>query len=258
MAGGIDWFRWHHGSVSDPKFQLVAKKAGASVAEVIAVWACLLESASQAAERGQAGEQDFEAMDCALGLQDGKSLEIFTRMTERNLLDTAGKVSAWDKRQPKREDDSAASRKQRQRERNREEDRQVRDMQHGPQSHAESREVTQNHDRGEESREEKENTPPAPKGVCELPPGFARFWQAWPKSERKQSRGECVRAWRRAGAESVADTVVAHVEQLKASDAWQRDGGRYIPAPLVYLNQRRWDGAEASANDDPYGLKAAL
>ncbi len=25
MAGGIDWFRWHHGSVTDPKFQLIAK-----------------------------------------------------------------------------------------------------------------------------------------------------------------------------------------------------------------------------------------
>ena len=27
MAGGIDWFRWHHGSVTDPKFQLVARKS---------------------------------------------------------------------------------------------------------------------------------------------------------------------------------------------------------------------------------------
>lgn len=27
MAGGIDWFRWHHGSVTDPKLQLVAGNA---------------------------------------------------------------------------------------------------------------------------------------------------------------------------------------------------------------------------------------
>ena len=24
MAGCIDWFRWHHGSVTDPKFKLIA------------------------------------------------------------------------------------------------------------------------------------------------------------------------------------------------------------------------------------------
>lgn len=47
MAGGIDWFRWHHGSVTDPKFQLVARKAGVSLTDVIAVWAFVLEKASQ-------------------------------------------------------------------------------------------------------------------------------------------------------------------------------------------------------------------
>ncbi len=46
MAGGIDWFRWHHGSVTDPKFQLIAKKAGGRVGDVIAVWAALLENGS--------------------------------------------------------------------------------------------------------------------------------------------------------------------------------------------------------------------
>jgi hypothetical protein len=25
---------------------------------------------------------------------------------------------------------------------------------------------------------------------------------------------------------------------------WLKDGGSWIPAPLVYLNQQRWDGAE--------------
>lgn len=41
MAGGIDWFRWHHGSVTDPKFKLIAKKkAGARVGDVIAVFSC--------------------------------------------------------------------------------------------------------------------------------------------------------------------------------------------------------------------------
>jgi len=101
---GMDWFRWHHGSVTDPKFQLVARKAGASVAEVIAVWATLLEEASQADIRGCHGVLDFEAIDCALGLADGKTAAIHRLMAERNLVDAeSNTIAAWDKRQPKRE-----------------------------------------------------------------------------------------------------------------------------------------------------------
>ena len=114
MASGMDWFRWHHGSVTDPKFQLVARKAGASVAEVLAVWACLLEAASMAEERGDAtSATDFEALDCALGLSDGKAAAIYVRMCERLLIvPESGRLVAWDKRQPKRErvDDTAADR----------------------------------------------------------------------------------------------------------------------------------------------------
>lgn len=162
MAGGIDWFRWHHGAVSDPKFQLVAKRAGSSVADVIAVWACLLEAASQTAQRGRAGQPDFEALDCALGLQEGRAQEIYTHMQERGLIGEDGAITAWDRRQPKREDDTAADRKRRQRERER-------DATGVTHSHAESRNDTQTargvpprHDRGEERRGEE--IPPSSEG----------------------------------------------------------------------------------------------
>ena len=65
---GMDWFRWHHGSVTDPKFQLIAKKSGANVAEVIAVWATLLEAASMADERGYFETIDFDSIECSLEL----------------------------------------------------------------------------------------------------------------------------------------------------------------------------------------------
>lgn len=99
----MDWFRWHHGSVTDPKFQLVAKKAGASTAEVLAVWACLLEEASQAEERGHPGSIDFEALDCLLGFADGRAKAIYDRMADRGLFTDDGAIDAWDRRQPKRE-----------------------------------------------------------------------------------------------------------------------------------------------------------
>jgi hypothetical protein len=120
MAGGIEWFRWHHGSVCDPKFGLVAKKAGATVAEVIAIWASLLEAASASATRGDPGNVDFESMGFSLGIDEDRVKQVHRYMKERGLVDAeSGRIAAWEKRQPKREreDDSAAERKRRQRER---------------------------------------------------------------------------------------------------------------------------------------------
>jgi len=102
MAGNIQWFRWHHGSVTDPKFKLVAHKAKQSLATVIAVWAFLLEQASASDERGAFGDVDCESLDCLLGLDDGATAAIIQAMQCRGLVEN-GSVSAWEKRQPKRE-----------------------------------------------------------------------------------------------------------------------------------------------------------
>lgn len=100
----------------------------------------------------------------------------------------------------------------------------------------------------EEKRREEENTPP----------GFARFWDVWPKSLRKEAKGKCLEVWRKAGAELRADLIVSHVEALKRSASWTKNGGEFIPAPLVYLNNRRWEGAEEVGDSDPYGIKKAI
>ncbi len=77
-------------------------------------------------------------------------------------------------------------------------------------------------------------------------PGFILFWRAWPQSDRKQARGKCLEAWKKAKAEADAALIVAHVERMKAGP-WLRDSGQFIPAPLTYLNQQRWQGAEGAA-----------
>ncbi len=175
MAGGIDWFRWHHGSITDPKFGLVAKKAGARLGDVIAVWAWLLESASaNADQRGVVGPVDFESLDYMLGMDDGSAARILDAMTARGLLGDGGAVTAWAKRQPKREDDTAAERKRRQRERDHEAEMaasvtsaQSRTSEHGPD---ESRAVTNGHDREEESREEESRNTSVPDGTVSAEP----------------------------------------------------------------------------------------
>lgn len=99
---GMDWFRWHHGAVTDPKFQLVARKSGTNLPSVLAVWAYVLETASQSAERGTFGEIDGEALDCLFGFADGATAAILAAMLDRGLIDGC-KVCSWEKRQPKRE-----------------------------------------------------------------------------------------------------------------------------------------------------------
>ena len=89
------------------------------------------------------------------------------------------------------------------------------------------------------SHSQSKPTPIPPSGA------FLRFWAAWPKGIRKQSQGKCWAVWLKADLDQQAEAILAHVEALKASSDWQREGGRFVPAPLVYLNQRRWEGAEA-------------
>jgi hypothetical protein len=81
-------------------------------------------------------------------------------------------------------------------------------------------------------------TPPTPQGECI---GFERFWQSWPAHHRKAAKAQCLRKWTANGCEEMADRIVAHVEASKASDPWRKDGGAFIPAPLVYLNQARYE-----------------
>jgi hypothetical protein len=91
-----------------------------------------------------------------------------------------------------------------------------------------------------QTREEKRRV------VNPLPPcgGFEAFWSAWPKSERKQAKGKCLQVWLKREFEKNADAICSHVRAMTVSEGWKKDGGQFVPAPLVYLNQARWEGAE--------------
>jgi len=74
--------------------------------------------------------------------------------------------------------------------------------------------------------------------------GFDNFWAAWPKSTRKGAKAACLKVWTKNYCETCADQIVKHVTWMKTTDDWRKQNGAFIPAPLVYLNQQRWDGAE--------------
>jgi hypothetical protein len=81
--------------------------------------------------------------------------------------------------------------------------------------------------------------------------GFDAFWTCWPQNERKQDKAKCSEKWKRDGLDAVGGAIVADVTAKKASQKW-RDG--FIEAPVVYLNNRRWeDGAAGSATGPKRG-----
>lgn len=80
---------------------------------------------------------------------------------------------------------------------------------------------------------------------------FDKFWAAWPKSFRKGGKSVCKARWDKGMYDGCADQIIKHVAWMSTTDAWRKDNGAFIPAPLVYLNQQRWDGAEIPDNFNP-------
>lgn len=77
-----------------------------------------------------------------------------------------------------------------------------------------------------------------------LESGFDRFWKAWPSSPRKGAKSKCKQVWEKSYCQTQEDQIIKHVEWMKTTEQWLKANGAFIPAPLVYLNQQRWDGAE--------------
>lgn len=92
------------------------------------------------------------------------------------------------------------------------------------------------------------DTPLPPEGEF----GFDAFWAAWPNHPRKAAPGQCRKKWASKGCAEHAAKIVAHVEAMKASDQWTKDKGQFVPAPLVYLNQDRWEAAVTADDALPW------
>lgn len=126
----MGWFRWWHGTLTDAKFQWVARKSGQSFPTVIAMWVALLERASSAGEgetrgatecngdatdatdatrcnvaatRGNIEGFDCDVHDVLFGVDDGSCARILAALTEKGLV-CNGRIGNWEKRQTKRND----------------------------------------------------------------------------------------------------------------------------------------------------------
>jgi uncharacterized protein YdaU (DUF1376 family) len=92
------------------------------------------------------------------------------------------------------------------------------------------------------------------KNISPLPPsgGFDRFWEVWPKSPRKVGKAACIRTWITNGMDQHVERIVSHVSRLKGTTQWLSG---FEPAPMTYLNQRRWLDDDVATTALPFGRK---
>ena len=92
----------------------------------------------------------------------------------------------------------------------------------------------------------KPNEPNKPEGDPPLQERrFAEFWQAYPK---KVGKASCLKAWLKLKpADDLFDHIMDALTKQKASEQWKREAGRYIPNPLTWINQGRWDDEPVEA-----------
>lgn len=91
------------------------------------------------------------------------------------------------------------------------------------------------------------STPPSPIETKKTPPppakavgAFEIFWHEWPTHPRKVAMAQCRKKWESKGCDAIAEEVIASVLAHKLSPAWLKNAGEFIPAPMVWLNQNRW------------------
>lgn len=112
----MDWYRAHHGMPIDPKWITVARRAGGGVTpgHVVAVWAALLDHASQSKPRGSVDGFQVEDIAASFGWPEDMVQAVLSALTDKRLI-VDGHLAAWSKRQPEKEDTTATERKRRQR-----------------------------------------------------------------------------------------------------------------------------------------------
>lgn len=238
----MEWFRWYHGTTTDAKFTVIARRSKQHRTVVIAVWSAILEYASSRKERGSVFDIDLEEVAAALDLATEQVEAVYSAMVEKEMID-GGRLKNWAKRQPKREDETGAERKERWKQRQQEE----RNTNGTYPERTGTQDLTSGtggtcKNRTEQSIAEQSIDPP------HIPPGggvrqadalFELFWQAYPKKIGKDAARKAFA--KRRPSRTMTEIMIAAVEQQMSSPQWARDGGQFIPHPATWLNQGRWE-----------------
>ena len=252
----MEWFRWYHGAISDPKWPLIARKSGQNIGTVVSVWAAVLEYASQADERGCVDGFNPESVDALFGYEDGATEKVVEAMKNQCVIsvtpcnanethDVTGvtlHVVSWEKRQVKRErDDNSLERVRAHRMKKKaqqNEDVSKEKPNETPCNASVTPRNTQN--RTEQNREEKKNT---------YTQEFEKFWSAYPSRQgKKVGKKEAFAEWQRAMKDVQAEFLISQIESLAPQY------GEYPVDACRWLKHRRWEDeiTEATSCSDQF------
>lgn len=88
------------------------------------------------------------------------------------------------------------------------------------------------------------------------PPAYGQEFEAWWKEyprRRRVAKPACWAKWARLDRDGKLPAIATLLSVLRAQKLghqWTKDGGEYVPLPLTYLNQGRWED-ESVAPPEP-------
>ena len=103
------WFRSWHGAPTDTKWRTIARRAKVRPGDVFAVVSYLWDRASQCENRGTVEGYDVEVIADSFGYEPEEVGAIISALIDKQVI-VEGRISAWEKYQPKREDDNSTNR----------------------------------------------------------------------------------------------------------------------------------------------------
>lgn len=213
------WWRSWHGAPTDPKWLSVARRAEVKPGVVVAIAWALFDYASQAKDRGNIEGFDKESLADFFGWNESDVARVIEVMADKRMI-VDGKLSAWDKRQPKRERPEDVSR---------ERVAAFRERQH----HVTPCNATKRLEESRVDKKERKSGADAP-GVSEEEPFFENFWAAYP---RKIAKGAARKAFHQANARALADDIIAGAKRYAADKS--RDP-KFTKHPATWLNSDCW------------------
>ena len=76
---------------------------------------------------------------------------------------------------------------------------------------------------------------------------FTRFWKAYPK---KVGKGVAEKTWAKLKLDDKIDAIMEALSWQVDSDQWNKDDRQYVPNPVTYLNQSRWEDEPPAPSRD--------
>ncbi len=106
--------------------------------------------------------------------------------------------------------------------------------------------------RPEQTRETEGDLPPSPQTEAKADAQEHRFVEFWEQYPKKVGKKAAQTSWKRLKPDAALfEHIMQAIASAKASDQWNREGGRFIPNPATWLNQGRWDDELPTAEGQP-------